>query len=151
MKRTTTALTATVLTLLFLSISFAQGGMHWKGGGGWGMGSQYGRMYNPGTVETIRGQVERVDTFMPMKGMSQGVHLQVRTDSGPVSVHLGPAWYLENQDVKIQPKDSIEITGSRVTFDGKPAVIAKEIKKDGEVLALRDDNGYPLWSGWRKG
>ena len=114
------------------------------------MNSQYGRMYDPKTVETISGEVERVDTITPVKGMSGGVHLVVKTDKGSISVHLGPAWYLENQDVKIQPKDKVEITGSRITFKGKPAIIAKEIKKGAEVLNLRDDNGYPVWSGWRK-
>ncbi len=130
--------------------SFGQRGMHWRGGGGWGMNSQYGRMYDPRTVETISGEVERVDMITPMQGMSGGVHLIVKTDKGTVSVHLGPAWYLENQDVKILPKDSVAITGSRITFDGKPAIIAKEVKKGDEVLSLRDDNGYPVWSGWRK-
>ena len=31
---------------------------------------------------------------------------------------------IENQDIKIKPKDKIEITGSRITFEGKPAIIA---------------------------
>jgi hypothetical protein len=44
-------------------------------------------------------------------------------------VHLGPSWYLENQDVKIEPKDKVEVKGSRITFGGKPAIIATEIKR----------------------
>lgn len=152
MKRITSILAPIFLAGIVLSVeAAAQGGMHWKGGGGWGMNSQYGRMYDPKTVETISGEVERVDMITPMKGMSGGMHLVLKTDKGPVSVHLGPAWYLENQDVKIQPRDMIEITGSRITFDGKPAIIAKEVKKGGEVLSLRDDNGFPVWSGWRRG
>jgi hypothetical protein len=63
---------------------------------------------------------------------------------------LGPAFYLENQDVKIEPKDKVEVKGSRVTFEGKPAIIAAEVKKGDEVLRLRDDNGFPMWSGWRR-
>jgi hypothetical protein len=85
-----------------------------------------------------------------MKGMSSGVHLMVKTDKGTLSVHLGPAWYIENQDVTIEPKNKVEIKGSRITYDGKPAVIAAEIKKGDEILQLRDDKGYPLWSGWRR-
>ncbi len=30
--------------------------------------------------------------------------MNVKTDKETVSVHLGPSWYLENQDVKIEPK-----------------------------------------------
>jgi hypothetical protein len=65
-------------------------------------------------------------------------------------VHLGPGWYIENQDVKIAPKDSIEVKGSRIILDGKPAIIAAEVKKGDDVLVLRDVSGFPVWSGWRR-
>jgi hypothetical protein len=109
------------------------------------------RMYDPKTVETIRGEVVSVETFTPVSGMSEGVHLMVKTDKETVSVHLGPEWYLQNQDTKIESKDTVEVKGSRITFDGKPAIIAAEIKKGEEVLKLRDASGYPAWSGWRRG
>jgi hypothetical protein len=65
-------------------------------------------------------------------------------------VHLGPVWYIERQDIKIDPGDKVEITGSRITFQGKPAIIAVELKKGTEILKLRDENGFPVWSGWRR-
>ena len=130
--------------------AFAQG-MKWKGSGGWGPGAAYGRMYNAKTVETVSGEVMTVDRITPMHGMSAGVHLVVKTDSGEVSVHLGPQWYLENQDVKIEPKDTVEIKGSRVTVQGKPAIIAAEVKKGDQVLKLRDEAGMPAWAAWRRG
>lgn len=74
-----------------------------------------------------------------------------KTDKGDVSVHLGPEWYLENQDVKIEPKDKVEIKGSRVTLQGQATLIAAEVKKGDEVLKLRDDAGVPMWAGWRRG
>jgi hypothetical protein len=40
--------------------------------------------------------------------------------------------------------------GSRITFGVKPAIIAAEVKKGDEVLKLRDDSGFPVWSGWRR-
>ncbi len=139
-----------VLVLVFAADSFAQRGMRWKGSGGWGVESQYGRMYDPKTVETIAGEVVSVERITPTKGMSYGVHVVVKTDKDNVSVHLGPGWYLENQDVKIEQKDKIEIKGSRVTFQGKPAIIAAEVKKGDETLQLRNENGFPVWSGWRR-
>jgi hypothetical protein len=130
--------------------SFAQGGMNQKGSGGWGMGSQYGRMYDPKTVETIIGDVVKVEKITPTKGMSPGVHLIVKTKKETISVHLGPAWYIDNQDLNIEPKDKIEVKGSRITFEGKPAIIAAEVKKGNEILELRNENGVPAWSGWRQ-
>lgn len=139
-----------ILILLLSTDSLAQRGMKWKGSGGWGMGTQYGRMYNPKTVETISGEVVSTDKIKPMKGMSYGVHLMIKTDKETLSVHLGPGWYIENQDIKIEPKDKVQARGSRVTFEGKPAIIAAEIKKGDEILRLRDENGFPVWSGWRR-
>lgn len=140
-----------LLTFLFATESFAQREMiMWKGSGGWGMGGPYCKMYNPKTVETLTGEVVSVDKISPMKGMSYGVQLIIKTKKETVSVHLGPTWYIENQDVKIEPKDKVEVKGSRITFEGKPAIIAAEVKKGDEVLRLRDENGFPVWSGWRK-
>lgn len=140
----------TAITVLLPSESFGQGRMNWRGGGGWGPDSSYNRMFDPTTVETIRGEVVRVDKVAPMKGMSYGVHLTLKTHAGMISVHVGPAWYLENQDVKISAKDQIEVTGSRITFQGKPAIIAQEIRKGNDTLKLRDANGFPRWSGWQR-
>jgi hypothetical protein len=139
-----------VMTVLALNTAGASPQeIAWKGGGGWGHRGGYGRVYNPQTVETIAGEVVTVDRFTPAKGMSHGVHLTVRTDKEAISVHLGPSWYIENQDVKILPKDKIEVKGSRVTYEGKPAIVAATLTKGNEQLVLRDAAGFPVWSGWR--
>jgi hypothetical protein len=130
--------------------AFAQQGGMRKGGGGWGHGSSYGKMYNPETVEKIRGEVVSLDKMMLMKGMSHGIHAVIKTESETISVHLGPEWYIDNQDGRIEPGDTIEVKGSRITFDGKPVIVAAEVKRGDEVLVLRDKNGIPVWSGWRQ-
>ena len=150
MRKTGTFITViSIFSLLFVTEAFAQQGMKWRGSGGWGAGSQYSRMYDSKTVKTVSGEVVKVDVFTPAKGMSGGVHLVLKTNKEEISVHLGPLWYIENQDIKIEPKDKISVTGSGITFEGKPAIIAAEIKKGGELLKLRDEKGFPLWSGWR--
>jgi hypothetical protein len=126
----------TIMIFIFSTEVSAQRGMTWKGSGGWGAGTPYGRLYNLQTVETITGEVVTVDKITPMKGT--------------ISVHLGPGWYIENQDLKIAPNDKIEIKGSRITFEDKPTLIAAEVKKGDDVLVLRDASGFPVWSGWRR-
>ena len=152
MKKNLGILTAiiSIIMLLFGADSFAKGRMNWKGSGGWGTGNAYNKMYNPKTVETISGEVVSVDRITPIRGMSYGVHVTVKTDNETISVHMGPGWFIENQDVKIKPKDKVEVKGSRITFDGKPAIIAVEVKKEDEILRLRDESGFPAWSGWKK-
>jgi hypothetical protein len=153
MKRNTVTLVAVLIAFFFLLLpvqGYAQRGTGWRGSGGWGMASQYGRMYDVEFVETITGQVVKVERITPIRGMSYGVHLVVKTDSETISIHLGPAWYVENQDIKIEPRDKVEIKGSRITLEGKPVIIAAEVRKGESVLKLRDEGGVPVWSGWRR-
>jgi hypothetical protein len=112
-------------------------------------------MYDPKAVETVSGEVGSVEEVHG-KGWGQargghgrgyGVHLILKSDKEEVAVHLGPSWYLEKHGLRIAPGDRIEVRGSRITFQGKPAIIAAEVKKGGESLKLRDDNGLPAWRG----
>lgn len=108
--------------------------------------NQYHRMYDPNTVETIRGQVVGTNSFTAGRGMWQGRQLLVKTGNQTIAVHLGPAWYLNNQDFPIKNGDEIEVTGSRIDFSGSPAIIAAEVRQGGKVLKLRDNNGIPVWN-----
>jgi hypothetical protein len=151
MKKTGTFVAAIlILSVLLVTDGFAQRGVRWVGSRGWRAGTPYNRMYDPKTVETISGEVVSVDTLTFMQGMSYGVHVMVKTDKETVSVHLGRGWYILNQDMKIEPKDRIEVKGSRITFQGKPAIIAAEVRKGEDMMKLRDDNGFPVWSGWNR-
>ena len=115
-----------------------------------GQGPPGERMYNPRTVETINGVVISIGRLSSMKETSHGVHAVVNTDRETISVHLGPARFIENQERTIAIGDRVEVKGSRITFQGKPAIIAAEITKDGQTLTLRDASGMPVWRGWRK-
>jgi hypothetical protein len=151
MKKSGTLVAVIFIISLFVATeSFAQRGMRWQGSGAWGRGTQYGKMYDPGTVETISGEVVSIEHFTPMRGMHHGVHMMVKTDKETVSVHLGPVWYIENQDVKIEPKERVEVKGSRIDLAGEQAIIASEVRKGDQVLKLRDEDGFPVWSGWRR-
>lgn len=148
-KRAFIGLTAALVLVLTSSLAFA-GWRGYRGSGGWGMGSQYQRMYNPATVETLSGTIESVDKITPMKGMYSGVHLLMKTDKESIAVHLGPGWYIERLDTKLEKGDTIEVKGSRVTFGRRPAIIAAEVKKGDNTLVLRDSAGIPAWAGWRR-
>jgi hypothetical protein len=138
------------VVLITAPLAFAGMGRGWKGSGGWGMGSQYQRMYNAATVETISGTVEAIEHVEPMKGMYYGIHLKVRTAKEAIDVHLGPGWYIERLDTRIDKGDKIEVKGSRITMSGKAVIIAAEVKKGENVLILRDSAGIPAWAGWRR-
>jgi hypothetical protein len=126
-------------------------GPHMRGGSGEPAVGHAARIYDPKTVETVSGEVARVEHAPSRRGMGGGVHLVLRTGDGTVAVHLGPAGYIERQDVKIAAGDHIQVKGSRVSVDGEPAIIAAEVKKGDRTLVLRDDAGIPKWSRGRRG
>lgn len=145
------ALTAVLgLLLLAAGLDHASAHPHGRGGGGWGPGDPYGRTFDPRSVVTVSGEVVAVEQSVPLRGMHAGVHLKLRSGKETLTVHLGPAWFIERQDVELAPKDRLEVTGSRVTIDGKPVVIAAEVARGDQVLKLRDRDGRPVWAGWHQ-
>jgi hypothetical protein len=126
-----------------------------SGFGGEGSGGQpadgaYGRVFDPKTVVTVSGTITSLGEITPSEGMGVGVHLMLRTKTESVEVHLGPRWYLESQGAHLKVGDAIEVRGSRIQIDNKPALVAVEIKRGDEVLILRDADGVPRWAGWRR-
>jgi hypothetical protein len=75
-----------------------------------------------------------------------GIHLVLMTARGEIPVHLGPSWFVDRQTVRLAVRDRIEVTGSRVIYDGKPALIAAEVRRGREILRLRTAAGIALWS-----
>jgi len=142
-----------IVALVVTAAAWAQPGMgQGRGmGPGRGGGAAYGRIYNPQTVETVSGDVMSVETTTYGRRGYQGVHFTLKTGKETIPVHLGPAWYMDQQAVKVAQGDKVEVTGSRVDFQGKPAIIAAEVKKDGQVLKLRDTAGIPAWAGSGQG
>ena len=133
-----------ILVLLLAAFAWAQPGGSGPGMGGRGPGGGMGMgmNYDPKTVETVSGEVAQVQE---MQGMAAGVHLQLKTAKETLMVIVGPASYLEQQQVKIAVGDKLEITGSRMQHPQMALLIAGELKKGDQVIKLRDDQGKPLW------
>lgn len=118
---------------------------HGGPGPGGRMGGPGARMFDPKTVTTVQGQVAEIQRLD--RHRHQGVHLTLTSGSETISVRLGPDFYVDAQALKLAAGDQVEVTGSRVGFDGKPVIIAQEVRRGAEVLALRDASGVPLWRG----
>jgi hypothetical protein len=113
-------------------------------------GGQGGPRYDPATETTVTGTVEAVEQITPpgrgRRGMG-GTHLVLTTGAGPLEVHLGPTAFLQEKKVVITKGDTLEILGSRVTVEGEPVFLAREVKKGSSAWTLRDGAGLPLWRG----
>jgi sporulation protein YlmC with PRC-barrel domain len=120
-------------------------------GGGWGVDTPYGRLYDPAREQTISGQVVSIETSTPMPGMAPGMQMLVQTDDGKnTRVQVGPVWYLERQDLDLKENTHVQVTGAQAEIDGQPVLMAREVQFDGQVLTLRDAQGMPMWSSLRR-
>jgi hypothetical protein len=121
------------------------------GGPGMGMGGGMGpRLYNPQTVTTVKGQVEKLEEVTMGRNMAIR-EVILKTDQGSLKVHLGPGWYLDEKKFVLKAGDTVEVTGSKVTLNNQPALIAREVQVNGATLKLRDDQGLPVWRGMGPG
>jgi hypothetical protein len=150
MKCINAAAIAVSVSLLAAGMALAQAGQG-RSDGSCGAG----RLFDPKTVETVHGDVASVEQIHGQgcgqgrrgRGAGYGVHLTLKTGDGQIPVHVGPNWFLEKQGLTIAPGDEIEVTGSRVVFEGAPVIIAAQITTGGQTVRLREDSGVPVWSG----
>lgn len=122
-----------------------------QGMNNWGNNSEYVRMFNPNTIQTITVVVDKVETFTPQKGMNVGTRLITNTDEKVMTIHLGPNWFISNQEIHIQKGDELQVIGSLIMYDNEEVLIAKTVKKGEDTLTLRNDFGRPVWAGWMRG
>jgi hypothetical protein len=106
--------------------------------------------YDTATEVTLRGTITKVETHTGRMGWN-GTHLVVSFDAEPLTVHVGPSNYLEQQGFSFAAGEQIEVTGSRIKLEGSDVLIAREIKRGEKVLTLRNSQGVPVWSRnrWR--
>lgn len=116
------------------------------GGQGWGADTAYGKLFDPKTVENLKGKVLSVERFTPLRQMGYGLLVVLETSAETINVHVGPGWFVAEQDFELSAGDEITVRGSRITFQDVPAVIAVEVRKGQRILKLRQDNGLPVWS-----
>ena len=118
---------------------------------GQGPGGGCGGRYDATKTETIVGQVVSVDPVTSPRGGGRGIALKVLTGGGNVVAHLGPQWYFDQQQITFAAGDAVEVTGAKVFRHGEEIFVAGSIKKGSEVIKLRDEQGVPVWAGWKRG
>jgi hypothetical protein len=115
-----------------------------------GMGSGKGPVvYNPQTVTTVTGQVEKLAELPSLgRGGGKGMHYRgvlLKTDQGSLMVDLAPAWYLNEKKFAVKVGDTVTATGSKGFLANDPGLIAREVTVNGMTLKLRDEQGVPMW------
>jgi hypothetical protein len=128
------------------TIGWADSPIQWRGSKGWEPESAYCRLYDAKHVETIKGTVQRVEKIVPMEGMGEGVYMMLQTGTEILPVHLGPKEYVEKQPIQFLAGDVVDVTGSRVSCNGKPAFLAAVVKRGTDTAKYRSLKGIPGWA-----
>lgn len=102
--------------------------------------------YDLATEATFQGRVEEVsDRQCPMSG-GVGTHVILRLDDGKtIEVHLATAKFVKTMDFVFKQGDQIQVRGTKVQFEGKETIFAREITRGNETIMFRDKNGKPIW------
>jgi hypothetical protein len=104
-------------------------------------------VYDRATEITRHCKVDSVDDVDRggCSGCDGGIHLRATCEGEACDIHLGPAGFVQGKKFPLAKGDEIDVTGSRVTYDGGTSLIAREVRKGESVLELRDEQGKPLW------
>jgi hypothetical protein len=103
--------------------------------------------YNPATVVAVTGFVEDIREVANPPAV-RGIHFFIKPESGGGSVdaYLGPAWFVQDFVANLSDRTCVHVTGSKVKAGNAGLVLAREVRKGGMTLYLRDKDGRPLWT-----
>jgi sporulation protein YlmC with PRC-barrel domain len=109
------------------------------------------RTYPPGTfdqknVRLVSGTITTVNENAD-DGMLVTVKKEARGNepAGDAVVVVAPRWYLEKQAVVVKQNDPVSVKVVEVEQNGKKVLIATEITRGDKIVALRRDDGSPVW------
>jgi hypothetical protein len=107
--------------------------------------------YDKAAMTTFKATVVSIDKETCKGCGMTHVDLVVKMKDDKVKVRLGPAWYMDKQEELLEKDDVIEIFASKVKEGDHDFFVAGKIVKGDDVLMLRDEDGLPMWRGWRRG
>jgi DNA/RNA endonuclease YhcR with UshA esterase domain len=102
--------------------------------------------YDPATEAVFKGTVEEVrDRECPVSG-GMGSHVILKlADGSTIEVHLASTRFVKTYELVFAKGDVLEVTGSKVKFEGVDTIFAREVKRGNDVFVFRDKDGKPVW------
>jgi len=102
--------------------------------------------YDPATEAVFKGTVQEVrDRQCPVSG-GMGSHVILKlADGTTIEVHLAPTKFVKTYDLVFAVGDELEVTGSKVKFEGVDTIFAREVKRGNDDFLFRDKDGKPVW------
>ncbi len=109
--------------------------------------SEITKLYNPASEATVEGKITKVAVADSGYGRFPAVIVDLKTKDKDVKIYVAPDWYLKNEKIELTTEQPLTVTGSQVTYNNQPLVIARSIKYAGKEITVRDSKGVPVWAG----
>ncbi len=109
-------------------------------------GQGRGRSEMSGVVEPVgEASVEEWVTIKGVVSEMDATHLLVTAEDGKIIEVANRAWLYAQPTLKVAPGDAVTLVGF---YEGEDFEVGKiTVEQTGQVVAVRDDYGRPLWSG----
>jgi hypothetical protein len=113
----------------------------------------FAKIFDPESIKQISGEVIKVDHVVPEGGIIAQMEIELIVLAGqkePVPVFLGPQWYVVGPNARppFKAGDKVTVTGSWITSQTEPFMIATTVTEGTQTFRLRQKDGTPIWSGW---
>ncbi len=100
---------------------------------------------NDGKQTSITGKVSSTQSESIARGEAQTRTLTLSTPNGERQVVLGPAWYIDRQNLKFSNGDEVSVDGRRVEIDGKTYIVANTVRNGTSTCEMWKDD-QPAWA-----
>jgi hypothetical protein len=102
--------------------------------------------YDPATETNFKGTVDEVrDRECPVSN-GMGAHVVLKmADGKTIEVHLATTKFVKSYELAFSKGDQLEVTGTKVKFEGVDTIFAREVKRGGDTFVFRDKDGKPIW------
>jgi len=115
----------------------------------------FAKLYDPQSIKEINGEVIKVEQVIPQDGIISQMQVKLIVlvnGKEPVPVYLGPQWFVARQDRRMPFKsgDKVTVTGSWITSQTEPFMIATAVTEGTRTFRLRQMDGTPIWAGLKR-
>lgn len=108
------------------------------------------KLFSEDEIRVVKGII-LVTTAVRLKDGVEFMQMEVETERGPVRVHLGPTWYMNEYHERFDVNKGRLVTAvcSPALVDGRHVLVAAELANaDGQQrMRLRHPDGTPAWVG----
>jgi sporulation protein YlmC with PRC-barrel domain len=115
--------------------------------GGWEAGGPLAQAYRSTQTVEVSGPISKVGTD-DVPGMGRATVISIDAQGGTQTVVLGPSWFLDRQDFRLNKGEQVTIKAVKTEVNGKTMMLATDVDAPGGHIILRSPSGEPRWHAW---